>query len=196
MQLSLLTFGIFFVPKLIASPAPERRTDYVVHEKRLHHPSWTRVRRVEPHTTLPLHIGLKQQNLDLLADHLISVSSPESSSYGQHWTPDKVVEVFAPPDSASETVRKWLIDAGFGKNRIRRSTNKAWIDVVGGATSDELERLLDARYHIFKREDGGEHIGEQACTPIIKFQLTDHHIAIKLVTRTPFRGILQKLSTS
>jgi tripeptidyl-peptidase I len=80
------------------------RTDRVVHEWRIEHPEWTRSGRLDGDVTLSLRIGLKQRNLDLLPDYLMSVSDPSSPYFGQHWTPEKVVETFAPAFEAGDRV--------------------------------------------------------------------------------------------
>ena len=45
---------------------------------------------------MPMRIGLVQSNLDKGYDWLMEVSSPESETYGKHWTPKQVAEAFAP----------------------------------------------------------------------------------------------------
>lgn len=159
MRLPFVFLSLVLASVILATPVLDSRADYILHEKRAEHPAWTRTRRLPPLAPLPLRIGLKQRNLDLLPDYLMAVSDPESPSYGQHWTSEQVVKAFAPPDEASETVRRWLVAAGFEAGRISRSPNKAWVE-VRGATIDEVERLLDARYHVFKRDDGEEHVGK------------------------------------
>jgi tripeptidyl-peptidase I len=142
-----------------ATPLHTPRADYAVHERRIEHPAWIQTRRLEGNATLPLRIGLKQRNLDLLPDYLMSVSDPSSLSFGQHWTPDKVVETFAPASEAVDRVHAWLVNAGFEERRVRRSANRAWVEVMD-ATAGEIEQLLYARYHVYKREEGEEHVGE------------------------------------
>ena len=55
-----------------ATPLHTPRADHVVHERHIEHPGWTRRRRLEGDATLHLRIGLKQRNLDLLPDYLMS----------------------------------------------------------------------------------------------------------------------------
>lgn len=161
----LIPLFAFLLSLTHATPLHTPRVDYLVHEWQVEHPTWTRMRRLEEDVTLPLRIGLKQRNLDVLPDFLMSVSDPDSPSYGQHWTPEKVVETFAPAPEAVDRVYTWLVEAGFGKKRVRRSANRAWIEVKD-ATAGEVERLLDARYHVYKREEGGEHFGVHVPCPI------------------------------
>ncbi|KAF9467748.1 subtilisin-like protein [Collybia nuda] len=151
-----LICGLSLVSLIRATPTLERKVDYVVHEKRVEHPASLRTRRLEGHTLLPLRIGLKQRNLDNLADYLMSVSDPNSQTYGQHWTPEKVVETFAPAKETHDTVRRWLLDAGVDARRVHRSVNNAWVEIPD-ATVAEIEQLLDTQYHVYKHE-GSEHI--------------------------------------
>lgn len=158
------------VQRTTASPAPQlkrRYGDLVVHEKRAFNdeldargePSLRR--RVESHVTIPLRIALKQGNLDALPGHLLSVSDPSSSSYGQHWTHERIVEAFAPSPKAHETVLSWLVDVGgFEASRVSVSKNGGWVEVVGGTTVAEAEGLLRAEYHVFARDDGADVVGE------------------------------------
>jgi tripeptidyl-peptidase-1 len=160
MRSLLFICGLPLIPLVLGTPFLDHRTDYVLHEKRVEHSAWTRTRRLEGYIPLPLRIGLKQRNLDLLPDYLMSVSDPNSPSYGQHWTPEQVAEKFAPAEETHNTVRDWLVTAGIDARRVRRSVNNAWID-VHEATAAEIERLLDAQYHVYQHEGGAEHIGKQ-----------------------------------
>ncbi|PPQ78612.1 hypothetical protein CVT25_010576 [Psilocybe cyanescens] len=139
-----------------ASPLLPRYGDYVVHERRDFFPDAQPVRRLEGHIVVPLRIGLKQQNLDTLSVHLMAVSDPESPTYGEHWSPERVVEAFAPSADTHDAVRAWLVDSGFDAGRLSVSHNKAWIEVKG-ATALEAEELLNTEYHIFEH-DGEEHV--------------------------------------
>lgn len=130
-----------------------------VHEKRAHHPSLIQARRLEGHVTVPLKIGLKQRNIDNIAEYLVSVSDPQSPSFAQHWSPDKVADFFAPANETAVAVSAWLAEAGFAEDRIRMAHNKAWIH-VDNTTVDEVEQLLGAEYHVYIHESGEEHVGK------------------------------------
>ena len=87
----------------------------------------------------------------------MDVSHPESPNYGKHWSADKIAETFAPAKTSIDAVRSWLHSAGFAAERVRLSASKGWIEV--NATVNEVERLLDADYHVYSHETGTEHIG-------------------------------------
>ncbi|KAF8068813.1 subtilisin-like protein [Lyophyllum atratum] len=161
---ALILLGALLIPLSNANPLLNHptRSGHIIHEKRTPDPSHP-IRRLPASSPLPLRIALKQASLDLLPSLLLAVSDPASPSYGQHWTPDQVVRKFAPPDEAAHRVRRWLEAKGVQPERVRRSKNKAWLE-VRGATVGEVEELLDARYHVYRREgEGGEEYEHVAC---------------------------------
>ncbi|KAH9478356.1 Tripeptidyl-peptidase sed1 [Psilocybe cubensis] len=139
-----------------ATPLLPRYGDYLVHEKREFFRDAQTLRRLDGDVIVPLRIGLSQQNLDTLEAHLMAVSDPESTMYGQHWSPARVLEVFSPSQESHDAVRAWLLDAGFDANRLSVSHNNAWIEIQG-ATVSETEALLNTEYHVFEH-DGEEHV--------------------------------------
>ncbi|EMD39903.1 hypothetical protein CERSUDRAFT_103818 [Gelatoporia subvermispora B] len=142
---------------LCVTSSPTRRGNHVVHEKRAMEPKrWQLVRRLEADKVLPMRFGLTQQNLHKLEEMLMAVSHPESPTYGQHYTPTEVVDVFAPSDETISAVKDWLVEFGFSPERLRLSLNKAWIEV--DATTAEAEELLQTEYHVFAHESGIEQI--------------------------------------
>lgn len=100
--------------------------------------------------------SLKQNNLHKLEEYLTDVSHPESPNYGQHWSAAEVAKTFAPDPTTIDAVRAWLNES-FAPERIRLSPSRGWLDV--NATTAEVEALLDAEYHVYSHELGGEHIG-------------------------------------
>jgi tripeptidyl-peptidase-1 len=152
-----LSFFFLLAICTLVAGAPSRRVGYVVHEKRTVEPvAWFRTRRLEAHKILPLRIGLTQQNIHELEELLMSVAHPDSPTFGQHWSPGRVMEHFAPSQVTVSTVRSWLIASGFHPARIRVSHNKGWIDV--NATTSEVESLLDAEYYVYTHPSGHEQI--------------------------------------
>jgi tripeptidyl-peptidase I len=151
--------GIFYLAICsLALAVPSRRSDHVVHERRDTTPvGWVKSRRADADKIIPLRIGMKQQNMHMLEDLLMDVADPDSSSYGQHWTPEKVVEFFAPSQSTLSAIRKWLTAAGFAEHQLRQSPNKGWIEFE--TTIAKAEWLFDAEYHVYEHETGAEQIG-------------------------------------
>ncbi|OCH89925.1 subtilisin-like protein [Obba rivulosa] len=139
------------------SAGPTRRWNHVVHEKRAMEPKrWLPTRRLEADRVLPMRFGLTQQNLHKLEEMLMAVSHPESPTYGQHYTPKEVIDIFAPSDETTNAVKDWLMEFGFAPERLRLSLNKGWIEV--NATTAEAEELLQTEYHVYTHESGIEQI--------------------------------------
>jgi len=145
---------------VVAVPSPyPASTDHILHEKRAMEPvDWVKSRRLNGDWVLPMRFGLTQKNLDKIEDMLMSVSHPSSPKYNQHYTPEEIIETFAPSKETVDAVTNWLASAGIGKDRLRLSGNKGWIHV--DATVDEVENLLKAEYHVYTHTDtGSEQIG-------------------------------------
>ena len=144
---------------------PSRRFNHVVHEKRALDPiDWIQDRRLEAEKVLPMRIGLTQQNLHRVEELLMSVSHPESPSYGQHFSPDEVVDLFAPSNDTIDAVKSWLTDAGVHHERLRLSPSRGWIEFE--ATAAEVEELLQTEYHVYTHPDTGV---EQISNSVVTF---------------------------
>lgn len=160
---NMLLFLAFLVLGYVTTvlAAPSKTTSHVLHERRATSPGseWVFKRRLEPTSLLPspLRIGLKQSNLHHLEDLLLSISHPVSPTYGQHWSPEKVADYFAPNNDTIDAVRMWLEENGIEAKRAKLSKSKGWIE-VDGATVGEVESLLATEYHVFEHESGVEQI--------------------------------------
>jgi tripeptidyl-peptidase I len=142
----------------LALAAPSQHSDHVVHERRGATPvGWVKSQRADADKIIPLRIGMKQQNIHMLEDLLMNVADPDSSSYGRHWTPEDVVEFFAPSQSTVSAIRQWLIAAGFAEHQLRVSLNKGWVELK--MTIAKAEWLLKTEYHVYKHVPGAEQIG-------------------------------------
>ncbi|EEB97803.1 hypothetical protein MPER_02804, partial [Moniliophthora perniciosa FA553] len=107
----------------------------------------------EPRSSTRISHRLKQQNLDNLDDILLSVADPRSTSYGQHWSPQKVRETFAPSHESTRAVLDWLSSSGIPTESTRLSANKAWILV--NASISETEKLLHTEYNSYVHVETG-----------------------------------------
>lgn len=153
----LFLLWVLAISSLVAG-APSRRANYVVHERRAAQPvNLVKTRRVEPHMSLTIRIGLVQRNLHQLEEELMSVAQPDSGKYGQHWSPERVAEHFAPSEATISTVKNWLIDAGFHPDRFQLSLSKGWISVR--VQVSEAESLLKTEYFVYTDPSGREKIG-------------------------------------
>ncbi|KAH8112254.1 subtilisin-like protein [Phellopilus nigrolimitatus] len=161
--------------------AEPQLSPHVVHERRAFSPEargWRLARRLEPHATLPLKIGLAQRNMHTLEDVLMAVAHPESPDYGRHWSAQQVVEHFAPSRDTVDAVVNWLAQSGVERTRLRLSQSKSWVEL--NATVREVEDLLKTEYHVWRDEDGAERVG---CSEYhIPEHLTSHIELIKPTT--------------
>lgn len=81
---------------------------------------------------------------------IVCSSHPSSSRYGQWYSPEEIIEIFAPPQAAVDGVKSWLHEAGIAKERISHSANKQWIQF--DAKVEEAERLLKTKYYHYEHE--------------------------------------------
>lgn len=181
----LTLIALLYIPSAVGTPALSLSRDHVMHERRTDTTEWKPMRRVEGHTFIPLRIALKQSNLDVLPDFLLAVSDPSSTTYGNHWTPEKVVDIFSPAPETHNTVREWLKGAGVEESRIRTSRNRAWIEIQA-ATVDEAERLLQAEYHVFENEHGEQQVSKSALN--LEQKYCNHHFSLSFVLVTTQRS--------
>jgi tripeptidyl-peptidase-1 len=75
-------------------------------------------------------------------------SDPASAKFGQHWTPEEVIDAFRPSQETEDEVRKWLVDNGIDSKRLTVSENKSWFAFY--ATAEEAENLLYTEYHEYE----------------------------------------------
>lgn len=162
----------FFVEQILGSSSKR------VFEKRDVLPwDWAESHIPDPSTLIPVKIGLKQANIDRLEEFLDSVAHPQSSQYGQHWTPEQVAKTFAPTDETVKTVQNWLIDSGIDRSRIRLSSSRGWLNF--NATVNEVEGLLDCQYKVYRHTGGIEHLATDS------YSLPEElHSHVELITPT------------
>lgn len=155
MLLSLFAVGCL-VASAFAIPTPS--SDYVVHEQRAVIPfGWRRVERLNGSFIMPVSIALVQTNLDKAEEYLLSVSDPTSENYGKHWTAEKIANTFKPSNETVNAVLTWLVRAGIGLQRIKKSQSLGWLQF--NCTVSEAQNLLKTEYYKFKHTSGAPHVG-------------------------------------
>jgi tripeptidyl-peptidase-1 len=156
-----------------------RATKHVVHEEKpLARRNWFKTRRLQRSQILPVRIGLRQRNLDRAEEFIFDVSHPTSASYGRHWSPEKVVDMFSPEPESIDMVMEWLESEGIQSSRAKLSSARSWISLH--ATVAEVERLLKTEYHVYRHDTLGHH--HLACD---KYHVPDHLVEhIDLITPT------------
>ncbi|PSR80478.1 peptidase S8/S53 domain-containing protein [Coniella lustricola] len=159
---------------VVGSASPAAAPSHVVHEKRDKIPSgWQARDRVEGHIKMPLRVGLKQRNLDMGPSYLDEVSNPHSSKYGQHWSADEIIDMFAPSQDSVDSVTSWLAEAGIASDRISHHFNKGWVEVQD-STVAELEQLLQTEYYYYDHKFGQSHVACEAYS--IPSHLSQDHV--------------------
>lgn len=135
------------------SASPVSTTSHVVHERRSQPAhQWEKHSRLHPAAVFPVRIGLTQQNLHRAEEFINEVAHPASKKYGQHWSKDKVAEMFAPKQETVDLVKAWLSESGIELTRVRATQSRNWLTF--NASASEVERLLKAEYHVYNHETG------------------------------------------
>lgn len=81
----------------------------------------------------------------------MEIANPKSPRYGQHYTPDEILNIFAPAKGTVDAVTEWLKSAGI--DRFSQSVNKQWMQI--DMKVEELESLLKTKYHEYEHSDTG-----------------------------------------
>lgn len=155
--------------KPLSSHHRPRSSPHVVHEEvPSFQGTWSKSHRLHKEATLPVRIGLTQQNLHQAEDFINDVAHPDSPNYGKHWSAHEVVEMFKPRRESVDAVMEWLETEGIHPSRIRMSTSKTWLTF--DATVREMEQMLKAEYHVYKHATsrGATHV---ACE---KYHVPEH----------------------
>lgn len=175
-----LFLGLLATLAVAVDAKPLRRaTIHVVHEEKpVARRNWFKTSRLHRTAVIPVRIGLAQQNLDRAEDFIGEVSSPDSPNYGQHWSPEKIIDMFSPKQESVDLVMEWLESEGIHPSRTKLSTAKSWISF--DATVREAERLLKTAYHVYRHDSLGHH--HVACD---KYHVPEHLVEhIDLITPT------------
>ena len=89
-------------------------SSHIVHERReVLSSRWVKHHRIPGDILLPVRIGLTQTNLDKIHEHVMKLSDPKSTKYGQTWTTKDVIETFKPAEKTVNAVKNWLSGEGY-----------------------------------------------------------------------------------
>jgi tripeptidyl-peptidase-1 len=176
-QYALLAVGISGVYSL---PSPAR-TSYGLKERHDPPVSWIEVGQPSKDEVIHLQIGLKQQNEGVIESHLLEISDPKHSRYGQHMSSAEIHEIVAPADQTVDLVNAWLAEHGI-TNAVH-SPGKDWVSIV--VTIEKAEQLLQTKYSIFEHSRDGTTLSR---TPEWSLPLHLHeHIDVVQPTNSFFR---------
>ncbi|KAH9213779.1 peptidase S8/S53 domain-containing protein [Leptodontidium sp. 2 PMI_412] len=136
---------------------PVSEDNYVVHEQLgALHPRWE-VKGILPGGIDPkvqMRIAITQQNLHRGEEFLMEVSDPTSPLFGQHWSKDRIAEVFSPSEESTEAVKSWLVASGIDADQITPSRDGGWLTFHIGLSDAEV--LLQAKYHVYTDSETGD----------------------------------------
>lgn len=174
MRFNLLT-GVLAALAVAAEAKPlsshhgPRANAHVVHEERpALQSTWEKIYRLGQDATLPVRIGLTQQNLHRANEFINDVAHPNSPNFGKHWTANEVVEMFKPRRESVDAVMQWLATEGIHPSRIKMTPSKSWLTF--DATVREVEQMLKTEYHVYRHTatSGARHV---ACE---KYHVPEH----------------------
>ncbi|KAG9234614.1 putative alkaline serine protease AorO [Amylocarpus encephaloides] len=152
MHFSQFGFLGALVLQVTAIPQPK---NHVVHERRdFTSDTWTKRDRLHSSTIVPVRVGMSQRNLDIAHELLMKVSSHDSPRYGKHYTPEEIVDLFAPSKTTSDAIIDWLVSEGIEADSISQSANKQWMQFDTEACT--LESLLKTEYHVYEHAHNGK----------------------------------------
>lgn len=80
-------------------------------------------------------------------------SDPASPDYGNHYTADQVLELFAPEEESVNAVKQWLVKSGIPSGSIQVPRSNGWVQFE--TTARQLESVLKTKYHVYKRDNVG-----------------------------------------
>jgi tripeptidyl-peptidase I len=192
---------VLFAALALAAP-----TRYVRHEQhRLPaHTGWVKRGRAPGNAQVPVRIALAQQNLHHGYDMLMNISRPDSPNFGKHLTAAEVATKFAPSQGSINAVTEWLSSADVGKHRLTITPSKQYVKF--NASLDEVERLLQTKYHVYQDAETGsenfaceEYYVPQAVQEHIDFVMPTLHIAYKphrTKLREPSKAAINQLHYS
>jgi tripeptidyl-peptidase I len=142
---------------LVRAPLASRLSSSV-HEKRAivdaAHAKWRPTSRVSPDSIVPVRIALKQSNLAVGADRLVSISHPSSAEYGKILSADEVTNLFAPAEESVKAIYEWLGESGIPLTAIAHSDSKGWLAIE--MTAAQAEGLFNSELYEFEHVKSGK----------------------------------------
>lgn len=113
-------------------------------------PSWVRQVSISPQDIrskqIELTFAVKQSNIDVLHETLMSVSNPDSPSYGKLLSLDEINKLTQPSNLSLETVKEYLNSHGVNESDVSYSSGflRAVVDI------NTAESMLSASYSLYK----------------------------------------------
>ncbi|KAF9269853.1 family S53 protease [Marasmius fiardii PR-910] len=152
----LFTALVSFGSTTLAFVTPQRRDSMIAVEARPIPQGFTRVQGSNfAENALTLSVALKPKDRDGLEKSLYAVSTPGSSSYGQHLNYQQVKAYMEPQPEAVVAVTKWLSDNKIA-NVNPSGVFEDWLTFQVPAS--KAGSLLNANFETFRHDESGEEI--------------------------------------
>lgn len=103
------------------------------------------------------------------------MSDPSHERYGQHLSSAEVNDLVKPADDSLRLVHDWLLDHGIETENLKYSAARDWVKV--SLRVEEIERLLDTKYSVYRHEDGSHLVRTPQWS--LPMHLHDHVVAIQ-----------------
>lgn len=113
---------------------------------------WEEVSSPAPGKLIKLSIGMQPEDHERFERTLYEISDPSHANYGRHLSRDAAKALLNPSQVATESVKRWLSDAGIADRAI--DDDGQWIHIR--TTVSQAEGLLSTRFGVFARDD--EHV--------------------------------------
>ena len=139
---------------------------------------WEESSSPAPDKPIELSIGLESEDQLLLERTLSETSDPSHANYGKHLSRDAAKALLHPSRAATESVKRWLSDAGVPEHHIRDEGQ--WLHIR--TTVGQADSLLSTRFGIFARDDEQAVRTRQYTVPI---EVRDHITTIQPTTFFP-----------
>ncbi|KAJ4157549.1 hypothetical protein NW754_009194 [Fusarium falciforme] len=127
---------------------------------------------------IELSIGLESEDHLLLERTLSEISDPSHANYGKHLSHDAAKALLHPSRTATESVKRWLSDAGVPEHHIRDEGQ--WLHIR--TTVGQADSLLSTSFGIFARDDEQVMRTREYSVPI---EVRDHITTIQPTTFFP-----------
>ncbi|CEJ81039.1 hypothetical protein VHEMI01191 [[Torrubiella] hemipterigena] len=98
---------------------------------------------------LSIHIRLREQNMDKLAERTLQASDPTHANYGQHLSKAEVDALTAPSKETIDAVTQWLKSQGVEVGEVNSGYINPTISV------SQAKKLFDADYKVYKHAETG-----------------------------------------
>ena len=101
---------------------------------------------IQQDINIQFSIALKQQNVDILKEHLLDISNPKSINYGKYWSMDKINKLVSPSKENNQKVINWLNNNSIEDSEILNHGDS----IICSTNIINVEKLLDITFKLFK----------------------------------------------